>query len=59
MPEHTPPDVNELERAPEEAAIETWLEDSGVYLTIPGGEPTWQSIDTRFPGRRQFAGSRE
>ena len=59
MPERTPSDVNELERAPEEAAIETWLEDSGVYLTIPDDEPAWQSIDTRLSGRRQFGGSRE
>ena len=59
MPEHTPPDINELERAPEEAAIETWLEESGVYLTVPGGEPAWQSIDTRVSGHRQFGGAGE
>jgi hypothetical protein len=59
MPERTPPDVNERERAPEEAATEKWLEDSGVYLTIPGGEPAGQSIDTRLPGGRQFGGAGE
>lgn len=35
MPQRTWPDGNDLERAPEEAAIETWLEESSVYLTIP------------------------
>ena len=59
MPERTPHDVNELERAPEDAAIETWVEDSGVYLTIPGGEPAWQSMDARLASRRQSGGARE
>jgi len=35
MGEHTRPDGNDLERAPEEAAIEAWLEESGVDLKIP------------------------
>jgi hypothetical protein len=59
MPEHTPPDVNERERAPEETAIDTWLEESGVYLSIPGGEPPGQSIDTRLARGRQFGGAGE
>ena len=53
MAERTRPDIDDLDRAPEEAAIETWLEDSGVYLTIPSREPAWQSIDARiFRGRQ-------
>ena len=57
MAERTWPDGNDLERAPEEAAIETWLEDSSVYLTVPGGEPSWQPIDARIADRRQLGGA--
>lgn len=32
-------------RAPEEAAIESWVEDSGIYLTIPRGDTTRQRVD--------------
>lgn len=35
MAEQTGPDRNDPERAPEEAAIDTWLDDSSVYLTMP------------------------
>jgi hypothetical protein len=57
MAEQTWPNGNDLERAPEEAEIETWLEDSSVYLTIPDGEPSWQPIDARIAGRRQLGGA--
>ena len=57
MAEHTRPDGNDLERAPEEAAIEAWLEDSGVYLTIPGSEPARQPIDMSIPGVGQLGGA--
>jgi hypothetical protein len=59
MAEHTRPDGNDLERAPEEAAIETWLEESGVYLTIPGSAPARQSIDIGIPGVGQPGGAGE
>jgi hypothetical protein len=35
MAEHTRWDGNDPERAPEETALDTWVEESGVYLTIP------------------------
>jgi hypothetical protein len=57
MAGRTRPDRNALERAPEEAEIETWLEDSSVYLTIPDGEPSRQPIDARIAGRRQPGGA--
>jgi hypothetical protein len=59
MAEHTRPDGNDLERAPEEAAIEAWLEDSSIYLTIPGSEPVRQTIDVGIPGRGQPGGAGE
>jgi hypothetical protein len=59
MAEHTWPDRNDLERAPEEAAIETWLEDSGVYLTIPRAAPARQAIDIGIPGNGQPGGAGE
>lgn len=57
MAEHTRPDGNDLERAPEEAAIETWLEESSVYLTIPRREPVRQTIDVGIPGGGQLGGA--
>ena len=35
MAEYRRRDRSGLKRAPEEAAIDTWLEDSDVYLSIP------------------------
>jgi hypothetical protein len=57
MAEHAWPDGNDLERAPEEAAIETWLEESSVYLTIPRREPVRQTIDLGVPGGGQLSGA--
>jgi hypothetical protein len=48
MAERIRPDRDHLERAPEETAIESWVEDLGIYLMIPGGETTRQ----RMVGRR-------
>ena len=45
MAEHRRTDRNALDRAPEEAAIDTWLDDSDVYLTIPGNDLARQSLD--------------
>jgi hypothetical protein len=59
MGERTWPDGNDLERAPEEAAIDTWLEESSVYLTIPRREPVRQTIDVGIPGGGQHGGAGE
>jgi hypothetical protein len=32
-------DRDRRKRAPEEVAIESWVEDLGVYLTLPGDDP--------------------
>jgi hypothetical protein len=57
MAEHTRPDGNDLQRAPEEAAIETWLEESSLYLAIPRREPVRQAIDVGVPGGGQLGGA--
>ena len=38
-------DRDHFARAPEEAAIESWVEDPGIYLTIPRGDITRQRMD--------------
>ena len=51
MPEHPRLDGTDLKPAPEEAAIESWLEDSGVYLTIPGANRLRSSVRSPFDRR--------
>lgn len=38
-------DRDHFSRAPEEAAIESCVEDPGIYLTIPRGDTTRQRVD--------------
>ena len=59
MAEHTWPDGHNRERAPEEAVIETWLEESSVYLTIPRREAVRQTIDVGIPGGGQLGSARD
>ena len=40
-------DRDHFARAPEEAAIESWVEDPGIYLTIPSGDTTRQRVNRR------------
>jgi hypothetical protein len=51
MAEHPRLDAPDLKPAPEEAVIESWLEDSGVYLTIPGANRLRSSVRSPFDGR--------
>ena len=57
MAERTWPDGNDRERAPEEAAIERWLEDERVYLTVPGSDLPWETKDPRIADSRQPGGA--
>jgi hypothetical protein len=45
MAQPTRRDRDHVPRAPEEAAIESWVEDPGIYLTIPRGNTTRQRVD--------------
>lgn len=38
-------DRDDFVRAPEEAVIESWVEDPGIYLTIPRGDTMRQRMD--------------
>ena len=38
-------DRDDFVRAPEEAVIESWVEDPGIYLTIPRDDTTRQKMD--------------
>ena len=57
MAEDNRSDHDDLERAPEEAAIETWVEESGVYLRVPGSEPVRQTIDVGVSRGGQSGGA--
>jgi hypothetical protein len=52
MAEHPRRDGHDLEPAPEEAAIESWLEDSDVYLSIPGANRLRLPLRSSFDRRR-------
>jgi hypothetical protein len=39
MPERTRVDRDRRKRAPEEAVIESWVENPGIYLTLPSDDP--------------------
>jgi hypothetical protein len=43
-------DVKEPRRAPEEDALATWLEAVPMYLEVPGGGRTRQTVDRRSAG---------
>ena len=57
MAERTWPDGNDLERAPEEAVIERWLEDASLYLTVPGSDVPWETKHPRIADSRQLGGA--
>jgi hypothetical protein len=38
-------DRDHFASAPEEAATESWVEDPGIYLTIPRGDTMRQKVD--------------
>jgi hypothetical protein len=45
MPERIRVHRDRRTRSPEETAIESWVENLGVYLTLPGDDPVRDKTD--------------